>query len=67
MRVEPTAGLTRRQLLSHVGAAGGYGAAYLIMQSLGLIAPVQAYRGPPSLEGAAGNVPIPIDARTVCR
>ena len=50
MRTDFTAELTRRELLSRVGAAGGYGAAYLVMQSLGMLgmlAPVQAIRARP--------------------
>lgn len=53
MRVEP--GLTRRELLARVGTAGGYGAAYLVMQSLGLLASAQAYQGPPALPGDDGK------------
>ena len=49
------AGLTRRELLSRVGTAGGYGAAYLVMQSLGLLVPAQAYEGPPELSGDGGK------------
>ena len=55
MRPETVGPFTRRQLLSRVGAAGGYGAAYVVMQGLGLLAPVQAYQGPPTLEGQHGK------------
>ena len=61
MTLTSTTELTRRQLLARVGAAGGYNAVYLLMQSLGMLAPVQAYQGPPTLEGEAGNqVPVVI-------
>ena len=53
--MQASAGLTRRELLSRVGTAGGYGAAYLVMQSLDLLAPAQAYEGPPELSGDGGK------------
>ena len=46
--------LTRRQLIDRVALAGGYGAAYVTMQRLGLLAMPVAYAGPPALTPGSG-------------
>ncbi len=47
--------LTRRQLIDRVALAGGYGAAYVTMQQLGLLAMPVAYAGPPGLAQGSGT------------
>jgi monoamine oxidase len=47
-------GLTRRSFLMKVGQAGGYGAAFTMMQSLGLLPAPEAY-AQPALRPVAGN------------
>jgi monoamine oxidase len=47
--------MTRRQFLSGVGLSGGYGAAYVTMQGLGLLPEPVAYAGPPTLEFGSGK------------
>jgi monoamine oxidase len=44
-------GISRREFLTRVGQAGGYGAAFLTMQELGLMAKAEA---PPALDTAPG-------------
>ena len=47
--------LTRRQLIDRVALAGGYGAAYVTMQQLGLLATPMAYAGSPALAPGSGT------------
>lgn len=47
-------GLTRRDFLTRVGQAGGYGAAFMMMQSLGLLPAPGAY-GQAALKAVPGN------------
>ncbi len=48
-------GISRRGFLERVGRAGGYGALYVTMQGLGLLAPSMAYAGPPKLPAGSGK------------
>lgn len=49
-------GVSRRAFLERVGRAGGYGALYVTMQGLGLLAaPSSAYAGPPQLPAGSGT------------
>ena len=48
-------GISRRNFLERVGRAGGYGALFLTMQGLGLLAAPRAYAGPPRLPGGSGK------------
>lgn len=48
-------GISRRAFLERVGLAGGYGALFLTMTGLGLLAPVPAYAGPPKLPAGSGK------------
>ena len=41
--------ITKREFIRRVGLAGGYAAAYVTMQGLGLIPSPRAYAGPPLL------------------
>lgn len=47
--------VTRRQFLGRVGLSGGYSAAYLTMQGLGLLPEARAYGGPPKLPPGSGD------------
>ena len=47
--------LTRRQLIDRVALAGGYGAAYVTMQQLGLLAMPVVYAGPPDFAPGSGT------------
>ncbi len=47
--------LTRRQFVNLVGKAGGFGAAYLVMQGLGLLPDDLAHASPPELEPGSGS------------
>jgi monoamine oxidase len=46
--------ITRRELLHRIGHAGGFSAAYLAMQALGLLPAALAYSGPPRLPAGSG-------------
>lgn len=46
--------LTRRELLNLVGRAGGVGAAYVVMQGLGLVPDDAAHASPPGLKFGSG-------------
>ncbi len=48
-------GLTRRRFIDRVALAGGYGAAYVTMQQLGLLPMPVAYAGPPDLAPGSGT------------
>jgi monoamine oxidase len=48
-------GLSRRQLLTGIGSAGGAAALYLALGALDLLAPLPAYAGPPRLPAEAGK------------
>ena len=48
-------GLTRRRFIDRVALAGGYGAAYVTMQRLGLLPMPVAYAGPPDLAPGSGS------------
>ena len=48
-------GLSRRQFLMRVGQAGGYGAAFTMMQTLGLMPPPQAHAADLELKAVSGN------------
>ena len=47
--------LTRRQFVNLVGKAGGFGAAYLVMQGLGLLPDDLVHASPPELEPGSGG------------
>ena len=47
--------ITRRRFLQQVGAAGGFGAAFVTMQAMGLLPQALAYDGPPALPQGAGD------------
>lgn len=47
--------VTRREFLLHVAKAGGYGAAFAAMHSLGLLAMPDPYPGPPALPAGSGK------------
>ena len=47
--------LTRRRFIDRVARAGGYGAAYVTMQRLGLLPMPVAYAGPPDLAPGSGS------------
>ena len=55
--MEPTrfGTLTRRQFVNLVGKAGGFGAAYLVMQGLGLLPDDLVHASPPELESGSGG------------
>ncbi|MEE8286606.1 MAG: flavin monoamine oxidase family protein [Gammaproteobacteria bacterium] len=55
--MEPTRfeSLTRRQFVNLVGKAGGFGAAYLVMQGLGLLPDDLVHASPPELEPGSGG------------
>ena len=55
LEVRVEMGLTRRDFLMRVGQAGGYGAAFLTMQHLGLMAVPEANAMPLSIESASGK------------
>jgi len=48
-------GISRRAFLERVGKAGGYGALFVTMQGLGLLAVSKAYAGPPQLPAGSGK------------
>lgn len=48
-------GISRRAFLERVGKAGGYGAMFVTMQGLGLLAAPKAYAGPPQLPAGSGR------------
>lgn len=48
-------GISRRAFLERVGKAGGYGAMFVTMQGLGLLAVSKAYAGPPQLPAGSGK------------
>jgi len=48
-------GISRRAFLERVGRAGGYGALFVTMQGLGLLAAPKAYAGPPQLAAGSGK------------
>lgn len=48
-------GISRRAFLERVGKAGGYGALFVTMQGLGLLAVAPAYAGPPQLPAGSGK------------
>jgi len=48
-------GISRRAFLERVGKAGGYGAMFVTMQGLGLLATTKAYAGPPQLPAGSGK------------
>ena len=48
-------GISRRAFLERVGKAGGYGALFVTMQGLGLLAVSKAYAGPPQLPSGSGK------------
>lgn len=48
-------GISRRAFLNRVGRAGGYGALFVTMQGLGLLATTPAYAGPPQLPPGSGK------------
>ena len=48
-------GVSRRAFLERVGRAGGYGALFVTMQGLGLLAAPPAYAGPPPLPAGSGQ------------
>jgi monoamine oxidase len=47
--------LIRRQFVNLAGKAGGFGAAYLVMQGLGLLPDDLAHASPPELEPGSGS------------
>ncbi|MDG5497548.1 FAD-dependent oxidoreductase [Niveispirillum sp. BGYR6] len=47
--------LTRRDLLRRAAVTGGYGATYMLMQGLGIMAAPAAYAGPPDLPAGLGG------------
>ncbi|EJL36286.1 monoamine oxidase [Caulobacter sp. AP07] len=47
-------GISRRNFLTAVGSAGGYGALYTTMMGLGLLAAPRAYAGAPKLPAGSG-------------
>ncbi|WP_269713396.1 flavin monoamine oxidase family protein [Caulobacter sp. NIBR2454] len=47
-------GISRRRFLSAVGQAGGYGALYVTMMGMGLLAAPKAYAGAPKLPAGSG-------------
>ena len=48
-------GISRRAFLERVGKAGGYGALFVTMTGMGLLAAPQAYAGPPQLPAGSGK------------
>lgn len=48
-------GISRRAFLGRVGQAGGYGALFLTMTGMGLLAAPAAYAGPPKLTAGSGR------------
>lgn len=48
-------GISRRVFLERVGRAGGYGALFVTMTGMGLLAAPAAYAGPPKLSAGSGR------------
>jgi len=48
-------GISRRNFLQRVGLAGGYGALFVTMTGMGLLAAPKAYAGPPQLPAGSGK------------
>lgn len=48
-------GISRRAFLDSVGRAGGYGALFVTMTGMGLLAAPKAYAGPPNLPAGSGK------------
>ena len=48
-------GISRRAFLERVGLAGGYGALFVTMTGMGLLAAPRAYAGPPQLPAGSGK------------
>ncbi|MBX3484640.1 FAD-dependent oxidoreductase [Phenylobacterium sp.] len=48
-------GISRRAFLERVGRAGGYGALFVTMQGIGLLATTPAYAAPPPLPAGSGK------------